>query len=146
MGNLLRWNPRRELEHLRENVNRILEEGFASVGGSTLPVDIYETEEAVVVEAGPLYGVRAEDIEVTFTGNVLTIQGQTHEKEEQESPAATYLRRERRHGRFSRAVTIPRPVRAEEAVASLKEGILTITIPKSDEARPRVINIEPTES
>lgn len=145
MANLLRWNPRRELGNLRESMGRILEEGFASVSGSMLPVDIYETEDAVVVEAGPLHGIHADDIEVSFTGNVLTIRGETREASEQEKPVVTYLRRERRHGRFSRAVTIPRPVKAEEAVASLKDGILTITIPKSDEARPRVISIESTE-
>lgn len=144
MANPLRWDFRQELNNLRENMSRILEEGLASVGGGTLPVDIYETDGAVVVEAGPLYGVRAEDIEVSITGSVLTIQGKVQEQLEQERSAATYLRRERRLERFSRAVTIPRPVKADEAVASLKEGTLTITIPKSDEARPRVINIEST--
>ncbi len=144
MTNPGRRGPWQELASLRDNMNRILEEGIAAVGGgATLALDIYETSDAVIVEAGPIAGIAGEDIEVSITNNVLTIQGETKEEPKED---VHYLRKERRFGAFSRSVTIPRPVKAEEAVAKFKNGILTITIPKAEEARPRVIDIKATDS
>jgi HSP20 family protein len=140
MSNPTRWNPRRELANLRDNMNRLLEEGFASVGGvPALAVDVYETSDTVVVQAGPLAGIQAEDIDVSITGDTLTIRGET--REETESSGVNYLRKERRFGSFSRSITIPRPIKAEEAAASFKNGILTITIPKAESAQPKVIDV-----
>lgn len=144
MSNLLRWDPLRELNKLRDNMNRILEEGLASVSGNVIPVDMYETETEVIVETGPLPGVQPENIEVSITGNVLTIRGEISQDADK-GQDATYIRQERRIGSFSRAVTIPRSIKAEGAVASFKLGLLTITIPKTEDARPKVINIEATE-
>ncbi len=144
MSNLLRWDPLRELNKLRDNMNRILEEGLASVGGTVIPVDMFETETEVIVETGPLPGIQPEGIEVSITGNVLTIKGDASKGEERTSEA-TVIRQERRTGSFSRAITIPRSIKAEGAVANFKNGLLTITIPKAEDARPKVINIEATD-
>lgn len=141
--NFNRWDPLKQLanmrDNLRDNMNRILEEGIASVGGSVIALDIYETEDAVIVETNPIPGATGENIEVSITGDVLTIKGETVKRDE--LGQATYLRQERRFGQFSRSVTIPRDVNSEEAKATFKDGILTITIPKSEKSRPQVIDI-----
>lgn len=143
MSNRLRLPQLRGLgNNLRDNMNRILEEGIASVSGNNLALDIYETEDAVVVKTDPLLQVNPEAIEVSITGNVLTIKAQSLENEQD---TGQYLRRERRFGEFTRSVTIPREVEAENAVASYKNGILNIIIPKSESSRPQVISIETAE-
>ena len=139
-----RWDIRQELNNLRDNMNRILEEGIASVSGTTLALDMYETEDAVVIETNPLPGLKADNIEVSITGDVLTIRGEIEQTDQDEN--VSYLRKERRFGNFSRSVAIPRPVKAEQATAAFKNNILKITIPKADEARPKVINIKSTDS
>lgn len=144
MSNLLRWDPLRELNNLRDNMNRILEEGLASVSGASVALDMFETEETVIVETSPLPGVNPEDIEVSITGNVLTIKGEMKESAEK-AGVASYLRKERKFGSFNRSISIPRAIKAEEAVASFKNGMLTIVIPKAEETRPKVINIETTQ-
>jgi HSP20 family protein len=120
-----------------------LEEGFASVSGSNLALDMYETEDAIVIETSPIPGIKAEEIEVSITGDVLTIRGET--RPEGAEAKGQYLRQERQFGSFSRAVTIPRPIKAEETAASFKDNVLTITIPKAEEAKPKVINIQSTD-
>ena len=146
--NLKRWDPLQQLaslrENLRHNMNRILEEGLASVGGANIALDMYETEHAVVIETSPLLGITGEDIEVSITGDVLTIQGETKKPEGEKK--ANYLRKERRFGHFSRSITIPSPIVAEETTATFKDGILTITIPKSAATRPQVIDVRSADS
>ena len=86
-----------------------------------------------------LSGLRLE-----LVGDKLTIKGEI--MSETDPQTANYLRRERRVGPFTRTVTIPRPVKAEEAGASFKDGILTIMLPKVEEAGPKVINVKPVDS
>lgn len=145
MSNIFRWDPLKELSKVRENMNRILEEGFSSVSGSNLALDIYETDDAVIVKTDPIPGVNADAIEVSITADLLTIRGETSVQPEH-TEGASYLRKERRSGSFSRSVTIPRAIKADEAVATFKDNMLTITIPKADDARPKVINVKSTES
>ncbi len=144
MSNLLRWDPLRELGNLRKNMNRILEEGFSSIGGTALALDMYETEDMIVIETNPIPGISADDIEVSITGNVLTIKGKSTAEHSAVSET-NYLRKERRTGGFSRSITIPRAVQAEDAVASFKDNMLTISIPKAAESRPQVIDVRATE-
>lgn len=145
MANESRWNPRRELASLRDNMNRILEDGLGAIGSSSsgLALDIYETTEAVIIETSPLVGIDAEQIEVSITDDILTIQGETVDVHAGED--LNYLRKERRFGAFSRSVSIPRPIRAEETTAKFKDGILTISIPKEPEAQPQVIDVSATD-
>ncbi len=103
-------------------------------------MDIYETDDAVIVKTAPMIGVQPEDIDVSITADALTIRGETRPEDDVQSDS--YLRRERKYGPFSRTVSIPRPVKADQAVADFKEGVLIITLPKADEARPRTINVE----
>ena len=137
------FDPIKSLNSLRDQVKSLLEDGLAMATGSQLlPVDIYETETAVVVKAGPIVGVQPENIDVAFVGDTLTIKGESVPDRSE----ANYLRRERKFGSFSRSVTIPRQVKAEQAVASFKDSILTITLPKSEDAQPRVINVKQVDS
>lgn len=140
-----RWDIRKELTNLRDRANRILEQGFASVSGNpSIAVDMYETEDAVIVRTSPVMGVRIEDIDVSFTGDTLTIRGKT--QTDVEVDESSFLRRERRFGDFHRTLTIPRPIKAEEASANYENGVLTITIPKEEEARPKVIEVKASDS
>ena len=132
------------LNSLRDSLNRFLEDGMSLANGSQLlPVDVLETETSVVVKAGPLLGVKPENIDVSIVGDKLTIKGES--KAEDSPEEANYIRRERRFGAFSRTVTIPRPVKADQAAANFKDGMLTITLPKLEEPGPKVINVNPVD-
>jgi len=139
------FDPMKSLNNLRDSLNRLVEDGMSLVSGSaTLPVDVYETDTTVVVKAGPVVGVEPENIDVSIVGDKLTIKGET--KSDDSLPEEAYLRRERRFGAFSRTVTIPRPVKADQAAASFKNGMLIITLPKIEEPGPKVINVKPVDS
>lgn len=134
------FDPMKSLGSLRDSVSRIIEDGLSAVGGAhTLPLDIYETEQAVIVLAGPLVGIQPEGIDVSVTGDTLTIRGET--KADTTISEDSYLRRERRFGPFARAVKIPRPIQPDQAVADFKDGILIVTLPKVPDEEPKVINI-----
>jgi HSP20 family protein len=150
------FDPRKSLDTLRNTLgstlNRLIEDGrtlagnaqsFTS-GAQVLPVDIFETDTSVVVKAGPLIGVQPEKIDVSIVGDKLTIKGEISPDDDNQT--ANYLRRERRVGPFSRTVTIPRPVRADQAEASFKDNMLTILLPKIEEPGPKVINVKPVDS
>jgi HSP20 family protein len=139
------FDPMKSLNSLRDSLNRLVEDGMSLVSGSsTLPVDVYETDTTVVVKAGPVVGVEPENIDVSIVGDKLTIKGET--KPDDSTPEEAYLRRERRFGTFSRTVTIPRPVKADQAAASFKGSMLIITLPKIEEPGPKVINVKPVDS
>jgi HSP20 family protein len=141
------FDPRKSLNSVFDSVSRLVENGISAVseglntvvGGALLPIDIAETETAIIVKAGPIQGIKPEDLDVSITNDALTIKGETRLDEPQEG--VTYLRRERKAGSFARTVKIPRPVRGDQAVADFKGGILTITLPKVEEDRPKVINV-----
>jgi HSP20 family protein len=97
-----------------------------------------------VVKAGPIIGTQPEHIDVSLVGETLTIKGEM--RPDEEVGTESYLRRERRFGAFTRSVSIPRPVKADQANASFKDGILTITLPKADGPQPKVINVKPVDS
>lgn len=137
------------LDPLRKGINGVIdtvrgfvESGISAVNGApNLPVDVYETDTAVIIKAGPLSGVQPEDIDVSITADTLTIKGET----KPEPNEGNALKRERKFGPFSRSVKIPRPVKADQAVADFKAGLLTITLPKTEEVQPKVINVKPVD-
>jgi len=141
-----RWDPFREMMTLREAMDRLFQESFirpssagmASLEGGALAVDMYQTDNELVVKA-PLPGVKPEDVEITITGDTLTIRGAI--KAEQEIKRENYFRQERRFGSFARTLTLPLPVQAEKAEATFDNGLLTLTIPKAAEARPKQIKV-----
>jgi HSP20 family protein len=105
----------------------------------TLAIDIYETLDNVVVRTA-VPGVKPEDIDITITGNTLTIAGET--KAEEKAEEENYVRRERRYGRFSRSITLPSGAQGEKAEATFEHGLLTLAIPKAEEAKPKVIKVK----
>jgi HSP20 family protein len=137
LENLPRKDPLREL---RDATDRFLQERLAAMQGSeAVAIDIYETGDAVVVMT-TIIGVTPEDIDVSITDDRLTIKGESRLEAEVEESA--YLRRERRFGKFSRTILIPRAIKPKEATAAYKNGVLTITIPKVEEARAKKIEIK----
>lgn len=143
---IVRWEPFRDFMTLREAMDRLFEESFVrprrewpSPVEGTLALDMYETEDAVVVKTA-VPGVKSDDIDITISGNTLSISGET--KVEEEVKEDNYIRRERRYGSFSRSVVLPESVNPDEAEASFEDGILTLSIPKAPEAKPKVIKVK----
>jgi HSP20 family protein len=105
----------------------------------TLAVDMYQTDEAVVVRSA-IPGVDPADIDISIHGDMLTIKGET--KVEEEIKEENYLYRERYYGAFSRSLTIPVSIEADNADAEFKDGILTLTLPKAEELKPKAIKVK----
>ena len=104
-----------------------------------LAVDVYQTEDNIVLKA-PLAGVRPEDLELSITDEVVTIKGER--KELEEVKRENYLAQECYWGAFARSYVLPVPVTSEKAQAVLKNGILTITIPKQEKTKAKKIEIK----
>ncbi len=104
----------------------------------TPPVDVRETEEAFTVTA-ELPGLSREDIQITLENNILRLTGER--KFERDEKQENYHRIERSYGAFTRSFALPSQVDAERVQANFKDGVLTITVPKADAARPRKIDI-----
>ena len=145
MASIVRWEPFRDIMALREAMDRMVEEGmvrapapFAGWAPGGLAVDMFETDENVVVKAA-IPGVNADEIEVSVTGDTLTIRAET--KEEEEIKRESYLRRERRFGSCCRTVTLPGGLEAEKAEADYTDGVLTLTFPKAEEVKPKSIKV-----
>lgn len=143
---ITRWEPWSELMTLRDAMNRLFEESFVRPSrllglpeAGAVPVDMYEQDGKLIVKA-PLPGVKPEDIEVTVVGDTLTIKGET--KEETEVKEENVIRRERRFGAFSRSVSLPSPVDTNKATATFENGVLTLTLPVAEEARPKAIKVQ----
>lgn len=147
MTQLTRWEPFRDLVSLREAMDRLFEESVVRPGDAalapratgTLAVDVYETDDDVVVKAS-VPGVEPEDLDISITGDTLTIKGETRAEEDVEEE--NYVYRERRYGVFSRSMTIPTSVEADEADAEFEDGVLTLRLPKAEEVKPKTIEIK----
>ena len=142
MNGLIRWDPFGDRAIGRFFDESIVRPGFgwmAPVSAANLAIDMYETKDDVMVRAA-LPGVKPEQVEVTITGDALTIRGES--KEENEVKEENYVRKERRYGSFSRCVTLPSGVKADKAEATFENGVLTLKIPKTEEAKPRTIKVK----
>jgi HSP20 family protein len=146
MAELVRWEPRREMTSLRDAMDRLFEDAFIQSGwfapawgaAEMLPVDVYETDDQLVVKA-TVPGVKPEEIEVTVTGDLLTIKGEFKQEENVEKP--TYLRQERRFGSFCRQVGLPAGVKPDEAKATFENGVLTLEMPKAEAAQAKTVKV-----
>jgi len=147
-GNIVRWEPMREMLSLREAMDKLFEERFvgpqwrtmraADGGGATLALDLYETEDALKVTA-PVPGIKPEEVEITITGNTLTIKGETKVEEREEK--GNYLRQEVRYGSFQRTMELPTAVQSDKAEAVFDNGMLMLTMPKAEQVKPKSIKI-----
>jgi HSP20 family protein len=104
-----------------------------------VPVDLYETNENVIVRAS-LPGVKPEDIDISVSGGVLTLKGES--KEDHEETTENFYRRERRHGTFLRQFTLPSEVDPARADAVFEQGVLKLTLPKAEAAKPKTIKVQ----
>jgi HSP20 family protein len=152
MTNLTRWEPTREMMTLREAMDRLFDDAFTRPfslirdGGSTWSapaIDMYQTANEVVVKAA-LPGIQADEVQINVTGDttapVVTIKGEM--KHEEEKKDKSWHIREQRWGAFERSVMLPTGVISDRAKADFDNGILTITLPKSAEAKPKTITVK----
>ncbi len=145
MSNLTRWEPVREMMTLREAMDRLFDDAFTRPlngrgdGGSTPAIDMYQTDDEVVVKAA-LPGFKADEVQINVTGDVLTLRGEMKHEEEKKEKA--WHIREHRWGAFERSIALPTDVKADKAVADFENGILTVTLPKAEEVKPKTITVK----
>ncbi len=140
------WTPFRHLSTLRDEIDRLFEtpldaftnESQQFLSGWMPTVDLYEDRDQLVVKA-ELPGMRKEDIDISLHGDVLTLSGER--KEEKTTGEAQTYRAERFLGKFQRTFTLPSTVDTNKVQASYKDGILTVTLPKAEEAKPKQIEV-----
>jgi HSP20 family protein len=140
MPAVVRFDPFRDITSLRDEMNRLfsrtLGEGASAGSAWTPAVDIFDTAEAIVLKA-ELPGLTPDDIDIEVDDNVLTIKGERRFEDKVEE--GRYYRLERAYGQFSRSVTLPQGVKADEISASFDQGVLQVRVPKADEVKPRKI-------
>jgi HSP20 family protein len=150
MANITRFDPLGEMVSLRSAMDRLFEDSFVSPlswrtlasgsNGESIapPIDVHQTPDEIVVTAS-LPGIRPEDVDITMTGQTLTVRGEL--KADETIGRDQYLYRERRYGSFSRSLQLPVRVEGDRAEATFEHGVLTLRIPKSEEVKPRQIRI-----
>ena len=141
---LSRFEPFRRATTLQDQISRLLNEAFdrtsdeANLTAWAPAVDIYETEHELVVKAD-IPEIKPEELDIRVENNILTIRGER--KFEKEVNENNYLRVERSYGSFSRSFSLANTVNAEAIKADYKNGVLTLSIPKREEAKPKLIKV-----
>jgi HSP20 family protein len=139
-----RFEPFRNASSLPEQINHLFSQAFdrnSEEGNLTAwapAVDIYETEHELVVKAD-LPDVKPEDLDIRVENNILTIRGER--KFEKEVNGSNYLRVERAYGAFTRSFSLANTVNSEAIKADYKNGVLSLSIPKREEAKPKQIKV-----
>jgi HSP20 family protein len=150
---LVRWNPARELATwpsdlfgIQREMNRMFDGFFRgtndedyAISSWTPAVDIAEHDDEYLVKV-ELPGVNKDEVKLTLENNILTIRGE--KKQEKETKKENYHRVERSYGSFQRSFTLPAAVKADKIDASYKDGILTVSLPKAEEAKPKQIEVK----
>ncbi len=144
MSSLVRLDPFRDLLTFRSAMDRLFDqtvgEPGTTLGASGAPaVDLYQTDDDIVVKAS-LPGVSPRDLNITVTGDVLTMRGEVQEQKDTER--AQYHIKERRYGSFTRSIALPAAVVADKADAQFENGILTLRLPKAEEFKPKTITVK----
>jgi HSP20 family protein len=143
--NLLPWHKADVgLSQMRRQLDRLFEDFFTNGGVAAArawapELDVAETPEAIVVKA-ELPGIDPKEVEISVSGETLSIRGE--KKEEKEEKGKTWHRVERSYGSFLRSIDLPAPVDAERISAEAKDGVLTVTLPKTEKARARRIEVK----
>ncbi len=144
---VIRRSPWRDAMTLREAMDQLFEESFVRperrLGAGSLerpfrlPLDVYATPEEIVIIAS-LPGLTPDEVDITIDGDALTIRGELRSPLEN----VEYLFQERADGAFSRTLTLNVPVQADKAEAIFENGVLTLTLPKAEETKPKVIKVK----
>lgn len=145
---IVKYNPLRELRSMQDQMDRLLNLSWGNrdFSGEDInegiwqpAVDIYETSESIVIKA-ELPDIDQKDIDVRIEDNLLTIRGER--KHEDEVKKENYHRIERYFGSFQRSFKLPATIDQDKVAASCDKGILTVTLPKKEEVKPKQINVE----
>ncbi len=145
---IAKWDPFKELTTIQDRINRLFDENIGRVrfpdielaAGSWNPaVDIFETRDCVVLKA-ELPGLEKKDFSIEVKDNLLTLKGER--KFEKETNEENYYRMERAYGSFVRSFTLPTTVDKDKVKAKFKDGVLEVTIPKTEATKPKQIAIE----
>lgn len=142
---LSRWDPLRELSKVQDQVNRYFQDSFfrragdGSLSAWAPEVDIHETSDALVLEAD-LPGIDEKDLDIRVENNLLTIRGER--KFEKKVNEDSYLRVERSYGAFTRSFSLPHTINTDQIQAEYRNGVLTIRLPKREEAKPKQVKID----
>ena len=141
-----RRSPLPEVVTFRDAMERLLDDRFFRPiwqwdgERETAPaLDLYTTADTVIAKIA-LPGVKPDDVDVSIADDLVTVRGSF--EQQMETTEAGYLTKELSRGSFSRTFTVPSPVRAEAATASFKDGLLTLTLPKTEEVKPKHLKIE----
>jgi HSP20 family protein len=150
---IIRWEPFRELVSTQDRLNSLFNQTFSQVLGSegqdlgsrtwAPVVDVYETDHSLVMKA-ELAGIDPKDVDVTVENQTLYLRGER--KFEKDVNEGNYHRVERSYGTFSRSFTLPPTVSTDNVKAEYKDGVLTLTLAKREEAKPKTIKIQVTGS
>jgi HSP20 family protein len=147
VSSITRWDSYQGLSELQEQVTRLFQSAFPRRSDNSAlttwapAVDIYETENELVVKTD-LPEVNQKDLDVRVESNMLTIRGERKFENKVEQEA--YLRVERTYGAFSRSFSLPNTVNSEAIKADYKNGVLTITLPKRAESKPKQVKVNIT--
>ena len=144
MSNITRWEPFRDMVNMRKDMDHLIDQFFsltatAQSGWGMPTVDMYQTDDEIVVKA-TMPGLDPKDLDIQITGDTLTISGEVKTEEVEEG--AKYHLKEHRFQSFSRSLTLPSAVVADKADAEMKNGVLTLKMPKAEESKPKVITVK----
>ena len=143
MPAIIRWSPARDMVRLSDAMDRMFEDAWTRPRPARgerevrLPLDVYTTPSEIVLTAN-VPGLKPEDVQVTVEGDTLSIDGEFKAPMEN----VEYIFQERPYGKFSRKLTINVPVDANKVEATFDSGVLTVTLPKAEAARPKTIKVE----
>jgi HSP20 family protein len=136
---IIRWDPFREMTQVQNQFNRLVDQVWSGRQESWMPaVDVFDRKDAVVLKA-ELAGMDPGDIQIEVDDNVLTLKGERTFEDKVEDER--YYRVERRYGSFQRSLALPQGCKADEITATYEDGILTVTVPKADEVKPKRIEV-----
>lgn len=141
---LTRWRPFAELEDLRGRIDRMftdMENGEARRWN--LALDVIERDDKYVLRAN-IPGIKPDEVKIEVEDDVLTVSGEHEESEEERK--GNYVRRERRYGSFSRSVTLPKGVTADEVEARIQDGVVEVSIPKPQKEERKAVTITPKQA
>lgn len=143
---VMTWSPFRDLVNIQKDLGHVFDGLFSDFDGDVTfasqwapRVDVVEQKDAYMIKA-ELPGVSKNDVKIVLQENVLTIKGE--KKQESEQKDSDYHRIERSYGTFERSFTLPTGVRSDKIDATYKDGVLTITLPKAEEAKPKEIEVK----
>lgn len=141
-----RISPASELASLRDLMDRFLEQGFVQprvrAGAAVMPIDLYEKDDAFILKSY-LPGVKADDVEVSVNQNTITVKSHiSADAEKEEAKNYRWMVNELGWGDVARSVTLPAPFQADKIDAVVDNGVLILTVPKAEEAKPKQIKVK----